>query len=81
MAIEDQLRELRTSISQAQGKKLHAQVQLDNAKGNMEEARSRLKNEFGVETTDEARAKLIELQSELDAAMAEVEAALQESGA
>ena len=40
-----------------------------------------LKDEFGVETTDEARTKLTELQSELDKAVAEVESALAEAGA
>lgn len=81
MAIEDQLREIRTTISQVQSKKARAAVELDNAKERLKTAQSTLKDEFGVETTDEARAKLTELQSELDKAVAEVESALAEAGA
>lgn len=81
MAIEDQLREIRTTISQVQSKKARAAVELDNAKERLKVAQATLKDEFGVETTEEARAKLTELQAELDAAVAEVELALQEAGA
>lgn len=81
MAIEDQLRELRTAISQAQGRKARAQVELDNAEARVEEASKTLKEDFGVETKEQAREKLTELQAELDAAVAEVEAALEEAGA
>lgn len=81
MAIEDQLREIRTTISQVQGKKARAQVELDNANERLETARTTLKEDFGVETTDEARTKLTDLQAELESVVAEVERALEESGA
>lgn len=81
MAIEDTLRELRTSISQAQSRKARAAVELDNAKERLKASQATLRDEFGVATTDDARTKLTALQGELDAAVAEVEKQLAEAGA
>lgn len=80
MAIDDQIRELRTAISQQMSKTARAAVELDSAKENDAEARRVLKEDFGVETTDEARAKLAELQAELDNELKQAEQALAEAG-
>lgn len=81
MAIEDQIREIRTSISQAQGRKARAQVEHDNAIERQNTAKSTLKEDFGVSTNDDAKRVLTELQDELDSAVVKIEAALAEAGA
>ncbi len=81
MAIEeDRLREIRTAISQAQSKTARAAVELDNAKERLKDAQATL-TEFGVRNGEEAKAKLADLQSELDSAVAQIEAELAEAGA
>lgn len=81
MAIDDQIREIRGAIALVQNKKARAAVELDNAKTRVADARRALAEEFGVTTTEDARAKLTELRAELDAAMAEIEAQLAVAGA
>lgn len=81
MSVEDKLREIRTSISQVQGKKARAQVEFEAATERRELARRTLKEEFQVETNDDARAKLAQLQGELDDSVAAVVKALEEAGA
>lgn len=81
MAIEDKIREIRTSISQAQGKKARAQVEYDNAVERRNSAKKSLKEDFGVETNDDAKRVLNELQTELDATVTKVEQSLAEAGA
>jgi len=78
---EDQIREIRGSIAQVQSKKVRAAVELENAKARLADARKVLKSEFGVSTTEEAKAKLAELRAELDATVVEVEEALALAGA
>jgi len=80
-SIEDKIREIRTAISQVQNQKARAAVELDNAKSRLKEAREALKTEYGVVTADDAKAKLTELQSELNDIVSEVEKALEEAGA
>jgi chromosome segregation ATPase len=80
VAIEDQIRDLRTSISQAQSTVTRAQVGLETAKARQTASDETLRS-FGVESKEDARTKLEELQAELDAAVADVEAKLQEAGA
>ena len=79
--IEDQIRTARAGIAQAQTKKTRAAVELDTAKQRLADARAILKNEFGVVTTEDAKAKLAELKAALDAALEDIETALAEAGA
>lgn len=81
MAIEDKIREIRTSISQAQGKTARAQVEHDNATERRSSAQKTLKEDFGVETNEDAKRVLVELQTELDDAVTKIESALAEAGA
>lgn len=81
MALEDQIREARTAISQATARKTRAQVELDNAEARLETANATLKDDFEVSTKEEARAKLTELQEALQEKLAQVEEELAEAGA
>ena len=80
MAIEDALREIRTQISQAQGRKARAEVELEGAQARKTAARATLK-EFGVETTADAKAVLASLEAELETAVTQTQEALAEAGA
>lgn len=79
--IEDQIRQARAGIAQAQTKKTRAAVELDTAKSRLADARAVLKDEFGVVTTEDARTKLAELKAALDAALSDIDSALAEAGA
>lgn len=81
MAVEDQLREIRTRISQVQSQKARATVEHENAVARRDAAKKTLKEEFGVETTEDAKRVLAELQTELNDAVAAVESKLSEAGA
>lgn len=81
MAMEDDLKRLHAQITAVQSKKAKAAVELDNAKDRLETARTLLKDEFGVTTTTEARAKLEELREELATAIAQIEELLTAAGA
>jgi cell division protein ZapA (FtsZ GTPase activity inhibitor) len=80
MAIEDQIREIRTQISQQQTRVTRAQVEKENAERRRDQAAETLRG-FGVTSTEEARAKLTQLQGELDTAVSDIEAQLKEAGA
>ncbi len=81
MAIEDKIREIRTSISQAQARTTRAQVERDAAQDRLDEAKRTLKEEFGVESTDDARAQLSALQKQLQDEIALAEEKLAEADA
>lgn len=81
MDIEDKIRELRTSISQVQARKARAAVELENSKDRLQAARRILSEEYGVTTTEQAKAKLAELSADLDDAVKSIENALNEAGA
>jgi hypothetical protein len=53
-----------------------AQVQRDAARAAAEQARDRMKKEFGVESPEQGREVLERLQSDLESTLAEAEAAL-----
>lgn len=81
MSLEDNLRSIQTRISQVQGKHARAQVERDNALAKLGIAKAALKEEYGVATTPEARAKLEELEAELVEAVQAVELELEAAGA
>lgn len=80
-SFEDRIRQYRTTASQTAAKKARAEAELSAAEDREKEARAALKSEFGVETSEEARALQAELQADLDARQAEIEQALAEAGA
>lgn len=79
--IEDKLREIRNSIAAVTSKKARAVVELDNAKSRLDDARRILRDDFGVETSDEAKAKLSSLRSELARVVSQLESELDNAGA
>lgn len=81
MALEDELRELRTRRSNAQAKVVRAQTEHDSAVSRKEIADRTLEEDFGVTTDAEGRAKLLELKAVLDDKKAEIESKLEEAGA
>lgn len=81
MALEDDLRERRQRIATAAAKKSRAEAEHDSAKERLTLAKKTLKDEHGVETVDEGRAKLIELKADLDRTLAEADEKLEAAGA
>jgi uncharacterized protein YqfA (UPF0365 family) len=81
MALEDDLRQIRTRISAARTKQARAEVQRDEARAKVAQAKTVLKDEFGVSTNAEIKAKRDELQADLDTATEEIKRALLEAGA
>lgn len=81
MDVEQRIREIRAEISAITSKKARAVVELDNAQSRLASARDTLKQEFGVSTTEEARAMITVLRKELDSAIAKIEKELSEAGA
>lgn len=81
MALDDELRTIQTKISQLTARKTRAEIELDNATAKRTEAQATLKEEFGVSTTAEAQAKLVELRAYLTDVIAEVESELEAAGA
>ena len=79
--LEDTIRETRAAISAVQGRKARAAVDLETAKSRLDSARAVMREEFSVNTTDDAREALASLRAELDAALAQIEALLSEAGA
>ena len=80
-SFEDKIREYRTAASQKAQKKARAEGELNAAIQRGDEARASLKSEFGVETSEEAKALSAQLQQEIAEKQAEIEAALAEAGA
>lgn len=80
MTLEDDLRDLRTRRSQALTKKVRADTELESAEGRLATAKETLK-EHGAETPKDAKARLAELQAQLDAKTREIDAKLIEAGA
>lgn len=81
MALEDDLRDIRTRISQATTRKARAQAEHDAATARLTEADRVLEKDFGVTSPEEAKAKLTELKATYDDAMTTAKAALAEAGA
>lgn len=76
MTTEQDLAAIRSQIARVQEQKSRATVEKEHAAEQLAAARVTLKDEFGVETNEEARALQIELQRALDEALATVRAEL-----
>jgi hypothetical protein len=79
MALDDDLRSIRSQISDARGRQARAQVQADNARTKVAEGKATLQKDFGVVTNEEAKAKLVELEAALEAEVASVKHSLAEA--
>lgn len=80
-AIDVQLAALRTAINDATRKRARAQVEHDQASETLRSTQQALKDEFGVETTEQAKAKLVELRSAVDEALSDAQTALEAASA
>lgn len=76
---EDRVRQLKDTIAQIQAARARAGIELDAAVATVEKCRAELKVEFGVETTEEAKAVLSALEFDRDAAIGRAEASLERS--
>jgi uncharacterized protein YllA (UPF0747 family) len=79
MGIQEQLAGIKTRISQQTALQARAQLRKERAQEDLEKARTKLREDFGVSTGDEIRAKKAELEATLETALAEAERLLEES--
>lgn len=80
-AIDAQLAALRDQINDATRKRARAQVEHDQATESLRSTQQALKDEFGVENTEQAKAKLVQLRAAVDEALAEAQRALEAANA
>jgi hypothetical protein len=80
MAEEDDLRQIRSRISIARTAQARAEVQRDEARARVGTARKVLSEEFGVSTNEEIKAKMAELQTDLDSKITAVRESLTAAG-
>lgn len=73
------LSELRKRISEQQAIKARGEVRRDQAQDDLDTARAALKEEFGVETPEQAKERIQALTEARDAAIAAAEGQLKES--
>lgn len=73
------LDDLRKQKSAAQARQARAEVVRDQADADLAESRRRLKEEFGVSSQDDARARLAELEEARNAEIEKAEAKLREA--
>lgn len=81
MSIETQLRELKQRQDNLTSRRTRSQFELDNAKEKFEQARQKLKEEFGLSTGEEIKNKIAELEQVRDSLLASIEADLEAAGA
>lgn len=81
MSAEERLRELRTNVAQAQARRTRATIDLEAATTTAEAAKTRLKEEFGVETLEQAQEMLKGLTDTLSTEVATLETHLAQAGA
>jgi NADP-dependent 3-hydroxy acid dehydrogenase YdfG len=74
--IEQQVQEIKNKIATAQKKQVRAEHVYDSAKAAVEKIKDRLKDEFGVETVEEAQAMLSNLEVELNKSLESAREAL-----
>lgn len=81
LALDEELRSIRTKISAVQARKARAEVMKENAQAALKQARSTLAEEYGVSTPADAKTVLTELSDELEKAVAQVRQELEAAGA
>ncbi len=81
MSIESQLRELKQRDENLRSRRTRAEVERDNAKAKFEQAKTALKEEFGLSTGAEISARIAELEATRDNLLASIQADLDAAGA
>lgn len=79
--IEDRLRSIQTRLSSAQNSRTRHEVELENATKAREEAKTALKEQFGVVTSEDLTTVRQTLEAEVEAEAAKAEEALSAAGA
>lgn len=80
MSLMEQVSELQNRLADAERQRARAEGARDNAKAAYEDARTRLKTDFGVDTLDEAIALLDQLRAELADIVQHISGKLDEIG-
>ena len=78
MDIEEKLSNLRSNVETAQQRKLRSEMAAEAALKERDAALSALKEEFGVESVEDAHQTLKKLKNDLDTAISEAEAVLKD---
>lgn len=76
--IDNQITLIKSKRDAANLAKVRAEATKENAQAAQDAAMARLKDEFGVDNLAEARAKLVELQTEVQTYLAEITKELDE---
>lgn len=71
--VEERLSTIRQKQQEAERRRARAEAQRDEALSRQQKAEKALKQEFGVETVEEAQRLLQELQQETEGVLAEIE--------
>lgn len=79
--LEERLSAAQQRITSATGRKARAEVERDNAKDSLATSKKTLAEEFGIKTNEDVKRVRAELESEVESAIQEIEAALEEAGA
>lgn len=77
--IAEDLEELSKAVQKAQAQKARAEIELENATKQKADALAALKEEYGVETIEDAEALKDKLSKALEDAIAKAKKALEES--
>ncbi len=69
MSVDEQVRQLKTEVEQIARNATRAELERDQAKASATQLREKLKTEFGVSTSEEAKALLLQLEGDLATAL------------
>lgn len=78
-SVEERIDALRSEVADIEKAKLRAEVEREAFEEALGKAKTVLKDDFGVETEEQMKAKLVELEQERDRLLTEAEAALKET--
>lgn len=78
--LDTQVRTIKDRLAAAQRARVRAEAERDSATAAVEAAHAQLKTEFGVDTVDDAKARLAALEHELAAETAALAAELDQMG-
>lgn len=79
--LDDQVREIKARIDNAARQRARSEAERDSAQSMVDRVRHQLREEFGVDSPEEARAVLAQLEAELQAAVTEIKSSLEVIGA
>jgi|JI10StandDraft_1071094.scaffolds.fasta_scaffold189962_2 hypothetical protein len=69
MNTDEKVRQLKSEIEQVSRAAARAELERDQAKASVVKLREKLKSDFGVSTSEEAKALLVELETALSSAL------------